>query len=161
MPFFQKLSQRKIMFDRLKLMLRGAGLVFKHGTLIGNVLTAWNSFPGLDKSDNLRWWLRPLLEDAQTLALLTKTPVDDAIALAALRIVDNDRAWAVVHAMALLARDGSVFKDGVLVPESVAYQTNMTELNDVSQEIMPESPVLIHAVIGLLLLLLQRRTTKG
>jgi len=99
--------------------------------------------------------------DAQTLALLTKTPIDDAVALAALRIVDNDRAWAVVHAMALLARDGSVFKDGVLIPESIAYQTNMTELNDVSQEIMPESPVLIHAVIGLLLLLLQRRTIKG
>ena len=135
--------------------------ILKHGTLIGNVLTAWNAFPGLDKSENLRWWLRPLLVDAQTLALLTKTPIDDAVALAALRIVDNDRAWAVVHALALLARDGSVFKDGVLIPEATAYQTNMTELNDVSQEILPESPVLIHAVIGLLLLLLQRRTIKG
>ena len=149
------------MFDRLKLLLRGAGLVLKHGTLIGNVLTAWNSFPGLDKSENLRWWLRPLLVDAQALALLTKTPIDDAVALVALRIVDNDRAWAVVHALALLARDGSVFKDGVLIPESVAYQANMMELNDAAQEIMPESPVLIHAVIGLLLLLLQRRTIKG
>jgi len=148
------------MFEKLKLMLRGAGLILKHGTLIGNVLTAWNSFPGLDKSENLRWWLRPLLVDAQTLALLTKTPIDDAVALVALRIVDNDRAWAVVHALALLARDGSVFKDGVLIPESVAYQANMTELNDAAQEIMPESPVLIHAVIGLLLLILQRKMNK-
>ena len=148
------------MFEKLKLMFRGAGLVIKHGTLIGNVLSAWNRYPGLDKSENLRLWLRPLLVDAQALALLTKTQIDDAIVLAALRIVDHDRAWAVVHAMALLAQDGYAFQDGVLIPESVAYQANMTELTDVTQEILPDSPILLHAVIGLLLLLLQRKINQ-
>jgi len=141
-------------------MFRGAGLVLTHGTLIGNVLSAWNRFPGLDHSDNLRQWLRPLLLDAQALALLTKTQIDDAVTFAALRIIDNERAWAVVHAMALLARDGSVFKDGVLIPESTAYQTNMTELTDATAEILPGSPILVHAVIGLLLLILQRKINK-
>jgi len=147
----------KIMFEKLKLMFHGAGLVIKHGTLIGNLLSAWNKYPGLDNSDKLRWWLRPLLVDAQALAFLTKTQVDDAIVLVALRIIDNERAWAAVHAMALLAQDGFTFRDGVLIPESTAYQTNMAELNEAAQEIFPGCPVLAHAAIGLLLLLLQRK----
>ena len=146
------------MFDRLKLIFRGAGIVFKHGTLIGKVVTAWNSYPGLDHSENLRRWLGLLLLDAQELALLTKTTIDDTVVFAARRIVENDRAWAVVHAMALLAQEGASFKDGVLIPESKVYQAQLTELNEIAQEILPNSSVLIHAAIGLLLLLLQRRT---
>ena len=145
------------MFDRLKLIFRSAGLILQHGTLIGNTLSAWNRFPGLEDSEKLRHWLRPLLQDAWSLALLTKTPLDDAIVFAALRMVDNDRAWAVVHSLVLLGNDGFTFKDGVLIPESMAYQTSVAELNDVAQEILPGCPVLIHAAIGLLLLLLQQR----
>jgi hypothetical protein len=145
------------MFEKLKLMFRGAGLVLKHGTLVGNLLAAWNRFPGIDDAENLRNWLRPLLHDAQALALLTQTQIDDTIAFVALRIVDSDRAWAVVHAMTLLARDGGVFKDGVLVPESTAYQARMDELNKIAPEILPGCPVLVHAAIGLLLLLLNRK----
>ena len=145
------------MFDRIKLFFRGAGLVFKHGDLIGNVISAWHRYPGLEQSEPLRNWLRPLLRDSQALALLTKTQIDDLVVFAALRVIDNDRAWNVVHSMALLAQDGGVFKDGVLIPEADAYQSSMAELNDVAQEILPGSPILLHAVIGLLLLILQRK----
>jgi hypothetical protein len=144
------------MFDRIKLIFRGAGIAFKHGPLIGSILAAWNRYPGLENSETLRLWLKPLLTDAQALALLTPTPVDDAVALAALRIVENDRTWAVVHAMALLAQEGSVFKDGVLIPEDKAYQNQLAELNDAAQEVVPDSPILIHVAVGLLLLLLKR-----
>jgi len=145
------------MFDRLKLIFRGAGLAFKHGALIGKVVTAWNSYPGLDHSETLRSWLWPLLLDAQELAYLTKTPIDDTIVLVARRIVENDRSWAVVHAMALLAAEGHSFKDGVLIPQATAYQNQLAELNEVAQEIVPGCPVLVHAAIGLLLFLLQQR----
>ena len=145
------------MLDRMKLIFRGAGLALKHGALIGNVLSAWNQYPGVEDSEALRLWLRPVLQDAWSLALLTKTPIDDAIVFAALRIVDHDRAWAVVHSMVLLGKDGYTFQDGVLIPESTAYQTQLAELNDAAQEALPGCPVLVHAAIGLLLLLLKRR----
>ena len=145
------------MFERLKLIVRSAWVVFKHGTLIGNVVNAWNSYPGLDHSENLRRWVGLLLLDAQELAYLTRTPIDDTTVLVARRIVENDRAWAVVFAMALLAQEGCSFKDGVLIPESQAYQNQLAELNEVAQEILPGASVLIHAAIGLLLVLLQRR----
>ena len=148
------------MFDKIKLMFQGASVVLRHSILLGKFITAWNAFPGLESSENLRIWLRPLLLDAHSLALVTKTPIDDAIAIAALRITENDKAWAAVHAMALLAQDGFAYQDGVVVPESTAYQDIMTGLSDAALEILPGCPVLFHAAIGLLLLLLQRKVNK-
>ncbi len=148
------------MFEKLKTIFKGAGLLVKHGDLIHDVVTAWTSYPGLENPEKLRTWLRPLLLDATTLALMTKTPIDDAITLAAMRIVDHDRSWNAIHAMALLVRDGGLFQDGVLIPESTAYQNNVNDLNDVAKEILPNCPVLVHAAVGLLLLILQRRTAK-
>ncbi len=148
------------MFEKLKNIISGVGIVFKYGDIISSVVTAWNSFPGLDDSPRLKKWIKPLLLDASTLALATKTTIDDAITIAALRIVDNERSWNAVHAMALLVRDGGLFKDGVLVPESQAYTENLNVVNDVAKDISPGCPALVHAAIGLILFLLQQRFSK-
>jgi hypothetical protein len=148
------------MFQRIKTFFSGVGIVFKYGDIIGGVVSAWNSYPGLDDSEKIRRWIKPLLLDASTLALLTKTPIDDTIVIGAVRIVDHDRAWAAVHSLALLARDGGLFKDGILVPESAAYQSQLDEINAASKEIAPGCPILIHAAVGLILFLLQQRISR-
>ena len=97
------------MFNKLKMFVSGVGLVFKYGDLASGIVKAWNSFPGLDADGaTLRRWLKSLLLDASVLALLTKTEFDDNIVIGALRLVDDDRAWSIIHSLALLARDGEL-----------------------------------------------------
>ena len=108
------------MFSKLKTFVSGVGLVFKYGDLASGIVKAWNSFPGLDADvPVLRRWLKSLLLDASVLALLTKTEFDDNIVIGVRRLVDDDRAWAIIHSLALLARDGGIDKDGTLIPEWV------------------------------------------
>ena len=150
------------MFNKLKTFVSGVGLVFKYGDLASGIIKAWNSFPGLDADGaTLRRWLKSLLLDASVLALLTKTEFDDNIVIGALRLVDDDRAWSIIHSLALLARDGGIDKDGTLIPESEEYPNLIAELNAASQEALPDCPVLIHSAIGLLLFLLQQRFSKA
>ena len=52
------------MFDRIKNIFSGLGYALKYGDVIRSVTTAWSRFPGLDDSEALRIWLRPLLTDA-------------------------------------------------------------------------------------------------
>ena len=150
------------MFNKLRTLISGVGLVFKYGDLASGIVKAWNSFPGLDADESiLRKWLKSILLDASVLALLTKTPFDDTIVIGAIRLVDNDRVWTIIHTLAILARDGGVYKDGTLIPESEAYPELIAELDAASQEALPECPILINVAVGLLLFLLQQRFSKA
>ena len=148
------------MFEKIKTFFTGVGYVFKYGDLISGVVTAWHKYPGLDDSEKLRSWLKPLLFDASTLALLTKTPIDDTIVITAIKLIDNDRCWTAIHALALLARDGGSFRDGVLIPESTVYSSYLAELDAASKYVLPGCPILIHAALGLILFLLQQRISR-
>ncbi len=88
------------MFEKIKNIISGIGYAIEYGGTIRNVSLAWANFPGLSDSEMIRQWLRPLLTDAATLALLTKTTVDDIVVQAAMRILDNNNAWSVVHGIA-------------------------------------------------------------
>jgi hypothetical protein len=70
------------------------------------VTSVWSKFPGWSDSELLRLWVRPLLTDVSVLTTLTKTPIDDVIAAAAIRIIDNNTSWTAVYALAQLVRDG-------------------------------------------------------
>ncbi len=95
------------MFDKIKKFFSGIGLALKYGDVLRSVTTAWANFPGLNEdSEALRLWLRPLLTDAGSLALLTQTTIDDIVVQAAVKVVDSNNAWRVVHGMALLIQDG-------------------------------------------------------
>ena len=94
------------MFERIKNIISGIGYAIKYSDVIRNVTTAWAKYPGVEDSQALRLWLRPLLTDAASLALLTKTSVDDLVVQAAVKILDNNHAWVVVHGMVLLIQDG-------------------------------------------------------
>ena len=142
------------MFDRLKNMFKTAGWVWKYGDLIRSVTTAWSSFPGWD-SELLRNWIRPLLLDVSVLTTLTKTPIDNMIAHAAIKIVDSNRAWDAVYALALLVRDGIGF-EGTLIPQDFS-NGNVLTVDVIAREAAPECPVTGLAAIGLLLYLLQNR----
>ena len=146
------------MFNRIKNIFSGIGYAIEYGGTIRNVSFAWANFPGLSDSEMIRQWLRPLLTDAATLALLTKTTIDDIVVQAATRILDNNNAWSVVHGIALLIRDG--FQgNGTLVPEN--GDRDVFEMSRrIASETMPENPGAVLSAIGLILFLLQNISNK-
>ena len=143
------------MFERLKNMINGINLAWKYGDILRSFTTAWSRYPGLDDSEMLRLWVRPLLLDVASLTALTPTPIDDYIAFTAIRLVDNNHTWTAVHSLAMLARDGG-FTDGVLIPHGQQVATTGELFATISSE-MPENPTIILSAIGLLLYLLRQR----
>lgn len=157
------------MFNKLKTFFGNFGLFVKYGETIRAVATAWRSYPGLDDPTTLRTWVRPILVDISVLTTLTRTPIDDIIAGAAVRIVDNNSSWTVVHSMALFIRDSRAAVPSVSVSccdyeskrNSVASRIRITEgnagsLETITREALPDCPHLAIAAVGLLLYLLQR-----
>jgi hypothetical protein len=141
------------MFARLKNMLNGVSLAWQYGDILRSFTSAWSRWPGLDDSERLRLWVRPLLLDAATLTALTPTIVDDMIAFTAIRLVDNTHAWTAIHSLALLACDGG-FSNGVLIPQDQQIATTGELFATISSE-MPENPAVILSAIGMLLYLLR------
>ncbi len=147
------------MFEKIKNFFSGIGLALKYGDVLRNVTTAWANFPGLnDDSEALRLWLRPLLTDAGSLALLTQTTIDDLVVQAAVKVVDSNNAWRVVHGMALLIQDGIGF-DVSLIPGESGDVFEMSRR--VAEETMPECPAAVISAIGVILFVLQNRNNKG
>ncbi len=145
------------MFDRIKNIFSGIGYALKYGDVIRSVTTAWGNYPGLDDSQALRAWLRPLLSDAGSLALLTKTTIDDIVVQAAVKILDNNNAWTIVHGMALLIEDGFGF-NASLVPGESGDVFEMSRR--VASETMPECPAAVISAIGVILFVLQNFNKK-
>ncbi len=145
------------MFTRIKNIFSGIGLFMKYGDVVRNVTTAWSNFPGIDDGDALRLWIRPLLTDAGSLALLTKTTIDDLVVQTAVKIVDNNHAWTVVHGMALLVQDGIGF-DVSLIPGESDDVFEMSRR--IAEETMPECPAAVISAIGVILFVLQNRSNK-
>ena len=142
-------------FERIKNMLNGLSLAWKYGDILRSFTTAWSRYPGLDDSEMLRLWVRPLLLDVATLTSLTATPIDDMVAFTAIRLIDNNHTWTAIHSLALLGRDGG-FVDGVLIPQN--QQVNATgELFAAISSEMPENPTVIMSAIGLLIYLLRAK----
>lgn len=141
------------MFAKLKQFIEAGRYCWKYSGVIRSAWTAWNAYPGLD-SPGLRDWVRPLLLDVSMLAFLTKTTVDDAIASAAVKIVDNDSTWSMVVLGARAIRDNAWYgnNDNGVIPESAL----LPELRDIS----PGCPQIAFAAIGLLMYLLQHRNRK-
>ena len=142
------------MFDRIKNIFSGIGYAIQYGDVIRRVTAAWGNYPGLESSEELRIWLRPLLTDAASLALLTKTTIDDIVVQAAVKILDNNNAWAVVHGMALLIEDGFGFNTALVLGQN----GDVFEMSRrVVEETMPECPAAVISAIGVILFVLQNR----
>ena len=140
------------MFEKLKNFYNGVTFVWKYGGMIRSFTTAWSTYPGMDP-DLLRLWLRPLLSDVATLTSLTPTPVDDVIALVAMRLIDNNHTWSAIHSLALLGRDSGLI-NGIRIPQDQQV-TSTKDLLDTAMSETPENPILILAAIGLILNLIQ------
>ena len=142
-------------FERLKNMMNGLSLAWKYGDILRSFTTAWSRYPGMEDSELLRLWVRPLLLDVASLTALTPTPIDDMIAFTAIRLVDNNHTWTAIHSLVLLGRDGG-FVDGVLIPQDQQVAETGKLFATISSE-MPENPTIILSAIGLLLYLLRKR----
>lgn len=141
------------MFEKLKKFLAGLSYAWKYGDLLRNVTFAWSKFPGWDDPELLRLWIRPLIQDVSVLTTLTKTPIDDIIVAAAIRIIDHNTAWSAVYALAQLIRDGLGY-EGSLIPQSAGTDISV---ESIAREACPECPAVGLAAVGLLLYLLQQR----
>jgi hypothetical protein len=144
------------MFEKLKKLFASLSYAWQYGYVLHNVTTAWSRFPGWDDSELLRLWVRPLVQDASVLTTLTKTPIDDIIVAAAIRIIDNNTAWNAVYALAQLVRDGFSY-EGALIPQSVGQDVS---IESIAREACPECPAVGIAAIGLLLYILQQRNVS-
>jgi len=142
-------------FERLKNMLNGISLAWKYGDILRSLTTAWARYPGVESSEDLRVWVRPLLIDVASLTTLTTIPIDDYIAFTAIRLVDNNRTWTAIHSLVMLGCDGG-FVDGVLIPQDQQVATTGELFTTISSE-MPENPSIVLSAIGLLLYLLRNR----
>ena len=140
------------MFEKIKDFFTTISLTWKYSSTISSVLKAWSQFPGWNDSELLRLWIRPVLTDVTVLTLLTKTPIDDVIAAAAIRIVDNNTAWAAAFALAQLVRDGFRIENS-LIPQSVGD----VSVESIAREACPECPAVGLTALGLLIYLLQQR----
>jgi hypothetical protein len=146
------------MFARMKVLLSAFGLFWRYKDTIQTITNAWSSFPGADDSQALRAWVRPLLVEASVLAAMTPTPIDDLIAHAAVKLVDNNNPWTAIHALVLFGRD-SGWVIGVRIPQAEQEDMTRDAFNTVLDEI-PESPSIILAALGVLLYILQQRRGK-
>ncbi len=140
------------MLEKIKGFISGIGYVFRYGGTIRNVTTAWSNYPGLDDSESLRHWLRPLLVDVASLTLLTKTTIDDVTVQAAIKILDSNSAWNVVYSLILAAQEGIGFSP--LIPEGTDV---FEQSRSVAQETMPSCPTAVISAIGLILFLLRKK----
>lgn len=142
------------MFAKLKTFFSGLSYAWKYSDVIRNVTTAWSQFPGWNDSELLRLWIRPLVQNASLLTALTTTPIDDVIAAAAIRIIDNNKSWTAVYALAQLVRDGFGY-EGTLIPQSIG---NGLSVEQIASEACPECPAVGLTALGIILYLLQQRS---
>ena len=142
-------------FERLRNMLNGISLAWRYGDILRSFTTAWSRYPGVDDSELLRLWARPLLLDVATLTALTPSPIDDMVVFTAIRLVDNNNTWTAIHSLILLGCDGG-FVDGVLIPQDQQITASSELFAEISSE-MPENPTVILSAIGLLLYLMRKR----
>ena len=122
---------------------------------IQTITNAWPRYPGLEEEIALRAWVRPLLTEAAVLAAMTRSPMDDQIVNAAVKLVDNNHTWRMIHSLALLGRDAG-FVDGVRIPREQQTNAAFTALDTMLEEV-PENPALILTALGVLLSLIQLR----
>ncbi|MDR2114798.1 MAG: hypothetical protein LBP87_00295 [Planctomycetaceae bacterium] len=141
------------MFDKLKTFFSGLSYAWKYGDVLRNVTVTFRQFPGWDDSELLRLWIRPLLQNVSVLTVLTKTPIDDVIAAAAIHIIDNNNSWAAVYALAQLVRDGFGY-EGALIPQCIG---NDISVESIARDACPECPAVGLTALGIILYLLQRK----
>jgi hypothetical protein len=142
------------MFEKLKTFFSGLSYAWKYGDVFRNVTISWSKFPGWDDSELLRLWIRPLVQNASVLTTLTKTPIDDVIAAAAIRLIDNNKSWTAVYALAQLVRDGFGY-EGTLIPQNIG---NDISIESIASEACPECPAVGLTALGIILYLLQQRS---
>jgi len=146
------------MFDKFKFFMSAFGWFWQYRDTIRTITNAWTSYPGLDDEAALRAWVRPILSELAVLATLTPTPVDNLIANVAIKLVDNNHCWSVIHSLALLGRDTG-WIDGVRIPQDQQAGIPRAAVDTILTE-MPENPALILTALGILLSLLQLRKGK-
>jgi lipoate synthase len=152
------------MFERLKTIVTGVKYVWQYAPTLTSMLRRLAEYPGLDDSEKLRLWLRPLVLDFSVLTSLTKNTIDDVISRTAIQIIDNAKAWTAVYSLAMLVNDNQ--NEGTVKVLPVENNEKISDVDDlrnkvaeayynVTDEIRVENPTIIISAIGLIIQLIR------
>jgi len=148
------IPERLFMLEKLKTFYTSFKYVWKYSETLTSVLKYITTFPGVEDSNLLRAWLRPVVLDISTLTSLTKNTIDDAIARTAVHIIDSDRSWDAVYSLLMLAHDNTSI-DGVKIPMEEMQSNAVEVFHEVADAMPVENPAVIIAAIGLIIQLIQ------
>ena len=142
------------MFERIKTIFTTLKYTWKYSDTIASVLGHITRFPGVDNSEKLRTWLRPVMLDLSDLTSLTKNTIDDAVTRAAIRIIDSNKSWDAVYALLMLTQDN--MSNGAVKILTAELQGNtFASVHAIAEDVSTENPAVIIAAIGLIIQLIQ------
>jgi len=142
------------MFERIKTIFTTLKYAWSYSDTIASFLRHIAGYPGVDNSEKLRIWLRPVVVDLSMLTSLTQNTIDDAVARTAIRIIDSDRSWDAVYSLLMLTYDNTGI-GGVKIPMEKMQSDTVETFYEVADDIPVENPAVIIAAIGLIIQLIQ------
>ena len=142
------------MFEKIKTIFTTLKYAWTYSDTLASIMKHITTFPGIENSNQLRTWLRPVVLDLSVLTSLTKNTIDDAVARTAIRIIDSDRSWDAVYSLLMLAHDNTGI-GGVKIPMEEMQSNAVESFHDVADDIPVENPAVIIAAIGLIIQLIQ------
>jgi thioredoxin-like negative regulator of GroEL len=142
------------MFERIKTIFTTLKYAWKYSDVMTSALKCITTFPGVDESEKLRSWLRPVILDLSVLTSLTRNTIDDAVARSAIRIIDSDRSWDAVYALLMLTQENTSH-GAVKIPMAEMRSDTFDSLHDIVDDVPVENPAVIIAAIGLIIQLIQ------
>ena len=142
------------MFEKLKTFFTGVKYIWNYSPTLTSILKCISTYPGVEDSEKLRSWLRPVILDLSILTSMTKNTIDDAVARTAVHIIDNDNSWNAVHSLLLLANDNSS-NGGVKIPMEQMQSDTVESFYEICDTVPVENPAIIIAAVGLIIQLIQ------
>jgi hypothetical protein len=142
------------MFERMKTIFTTVKYVWRYSDVLTSVLKYLTTYPGVDDSQQLRTWLRPVILDLSILTSLTRNTIDDSVARTAVRIIDSNRSWNAVYSLLVLVND-STSNGAVKIPMAKLQSDAVESMQEVFDEHALENPAVMIAAIGLIIQLIQ------
>ena len=135
------------MLDYVKNFWVSITTIFSYLGIAGQIRKLADSFPGVDSQEKLRTWIIKSSDEFAPVVAKTGTNVDDKIVDWINRIALNEKAFAAVYNLALLAYDQATLTDGEAV-----YGAGVDVLSGAITDVdKPEDAITIIMAIGVIL----------
>lgn len=151
------------MFSKIRLLREKWTNFLMYMRTLYSIRQYMKKYPGMEDSQRLRSWVRPIVLRLVIFTEETAISWDDPIMETLLRILDSEQGWSVVYStlQMIYGRDAkevdvrSLTDVGTLCESEASNVSPMENLTQIAREMNPENPMLIIAGVGLLLQLIQ------